>query len=78
MPRAGAAILSDHPPEYRLEVACGKCERHGSYRVATLIARHGDVGLPRLLSLVAADCQRRIANRPYDQCGAFYPGREKA
>jgi hypothetical protein len=78
MPRAGAAILSDYPPEYRLEVACGKCERRGSYRVASLMDRHGDVGLPHLLALVAADCPRRIENRPYDQCAAFYPGRAKA
>jgi hypothetical protein len=37
-----------------------------------LIAKYGDAGLPQLLSLLSADCEKRIANKITDRCGARY------
>jgi hypothetical protein len=58
-----------------LDVACAKCERHGRYRVAGLIARHGaGMGLPELKEILSADCPRAGHISPYERCGVHYPG----
>jgi hypothetical protein len=77
MPRAGAAMLSDYPSRSELEFACDKCGRNGRYLVENLTRCFGDMGLPELLCRISGDCQRRIENRFHDQCGAYYPQRDK-
>lgn len=70
MPRDGALTLSEHPHE-TVEVVCGPCGRRGSYAREELIARHGDIALPTLLGLLAANCPGRAAPAP--RCAAHFP-----
>jgi hypothetical protein len=58
MPRTGAQILSDFEPDFRIEVICSKCGRTGSYRVASVMARKGDVRLTDFVNDVSADCPK--------------------
>ena len=46
----------------RLEVACEKCGRKGSYSVAKLYAERGDLKLTDFLAELTADC-RRVARQ---------------
>ena len=57
----GAVLLASLNVDH-LEVRCTRCPRHGRYRVAHLLAKHGvDIGLPALASLLAADYAQRRA-----------------
>jgi hypothetical protein len=53
----GAPTLSD-PSGPRLVLACAKCGRRGSYAVAKLIERHGDMTLVELGEWLTADCPK--------------------
>lgn len=56
----------------RLEIACTKCGRKGSYAVQGLIDRHGpDLGLPDLAAMLSADCEHR-GGLAYDQCHVLF------
>jgi hypothetical protein len=41
--------------------------------MARLIEQHGDMRLPELRYILAADCPRVVADRVYDCCGVHYP-----
>ena len=56
----------------RTTIVCGPCGREGSYRLASLIAEHGDVVLPHLLSIVSADCPRRLGMASNLACSAVF------
>ncbi len=44
----GSLTITDHPTD-PIEIDCQKCGRHGRYRKATLIEKHGsDIVLPNL------------------------------
>lgn len=73
MPLNGSLILSDLTTD-RLEVACPKCARRGSYVVAALITRLGpDYRLTDLLGELTEDCPKRGPQAMLDQCGARFP-----
>ena len=56
----------------RLEIACGKCGRRGSYAVQGLIDRHGpDLGLPDLAAMLSADCEHR-GGLAFDRCQVLF------
>jgi hypothetical protein len=56
----------------RLEIACGKCGRRGSYSVQELIDRHGlELGLPDLAATLSADCEHR-GGLAYDRCHVLF------
>lgn len=66
--------LSEYP-FITVRIACSKCARQGSYRLARLADRYGaEIEMTALLGHLAADCERRDTRaRVYDYCGAFYP-----
>lgn len=70
---SGAVLLRDFPGDV-VELRCTKCERHGRYSKASLIAEHGgEIGLPDLRAKLAADCpkmQTRVGGNP---CSSYYP-----
>jgi hypothetical protein len=72
MPRDGATIFSDLTGKLDvLRVACGKCERAGSYRVVGLIdTRGGDGKIIDWLDELTAQCPRKQARNMNDPCGA--------
>ena len=75
MPRmpSGAVPLSSYPGDL-VVLACAKCDRHGRYRKESLVAIHGgDLGLPELRSMIAADCPRMRNPLGNDPCGVHYP-----
>ena len=41
MPRSNSSLTIKDFPTDRIEVECKKCGRHGRYRKATLIEKHG-------------------------------------
>jgi hypothetical protein len=45
----------------RVSIACPKCGRRGSYSVARLVRRFGDLTLIRLLEELSTDCPKRKA-----------------
>jgi hypothetical protein len=56
----------------RLEIACGKCGRRGSYSVQELINRHGpELGLPDLAARLSADCEHR-GGLAFDRCQVLF------
>ncbi len=62
---AGVAIF----PYVVVRLACAKCEREGSYRLARLAAKYGlDIRLPDLLAALASDCvfagRRAMVSQP--------------
>ena len=71
MPRAGSRTLSDLESE-RLGVTCEKCGRRGSYAVARLISRHGDLRLTDLIDQLTDDCPRKKALSLHDRCDALF------
>jgi hypothetical protein len=72
MPRDGAIIFSDLTGKLDvLRVACGKCEREGSYPVNRLIQNRGrDAKLIDWLDELTGECPKKIA---HDPCGARCP-----
>ena len=57
-----------------LEIVCARCHRHGRYRPATLIAKHGpNMSLPDLRFVLAADCPRAGASAIADRCDVQFP-----
>jgi hypothetical protein len=66
----GSLALSEYPvPMMRL--ACRRCERHGRYRVARLVAEHGaDVALPDLRHTLAVGCP--YAGNERSPCGIYF------
>jgi hypothetical protein len=70
LPRDGALILSDvRSPT--LAIACEPCGRHGRYRVARLMAEHGDAKLTDL-PLTLAACPKARSVSIHDWCKAVY------
>ncbi len=60
--RGDAVTLNDIADKITmLEIACRRCERRGRLRVARLIEQHGDMRLPELRYILAADCPRAEA-----------------
>jgi hypothetical protein len=59
-------ILSD-ARQPALELIREQCGRRGRYRVARLLARHGNVKLPELAAEIA-DCPRARTASFYDRC----------
>jgi hypothetical protein len=56
----------------RVYMSCHKCTRTGSYRLASLIVRHGaDKGLPDLLVELSRDCPQRTPHG-LELCGATF------
>jgi hypothetical protein len=76
MPSGGAQTLADLviDGQKRLDLACTKCERVGSYGLAGLISAHGiNARLPDLLAELSADCPKRAGQGlGTDRCGAVY------
>jgi hypothetical protein len=56
-----------------LRVACTRCERVGQLRTNRLFVEHGDVAMPRLRELIAADCPRMQGGELRDPCGVHFP-----
>jgi hypothetical protein len=56
-----------------LEIACRQCERRGQLSVARLIKQYGDMRLPELRYILAADCPRAEAVSISDRCSVLYP-----
>jgi hypothetical protein len=77
MPREGAQTFSDFLPDFRIEVGCAKCDRKGSYRVSSIMARKGDARLTDFLDDVSADCPKHQSMSIYDQCGARFMNLEE-
>ena len=71
-PGMDAILLRAHPGAV-VCVACDNCSRFRWDVLATLIRRYGPAAsLPGVLAALSTDCPRRIADKPYDQCGAFF------
>jgi hypothetical protein len=62
-------LLSEIAAE-TLTIACGKCGRNRTFRVADAIRLRGDIGLPEVLSRATRDCPRWGAWR--DPCAAVF------
>lgn len=75
MPRDGAVTLSDLRERglARLDVACTRCDRRGSYTMDTALERWGDAKLTDLLVDLTVDCPHGKGASAYDRCGAYYP-----
>lgn len=71
MPRAGSIVLSDLAAT-RLEIACAKCDRHGSYSVARLWRERGDIRLTDFLDELTAGCPHVAAVSWHQRCGARF------
>ena len=61
-------------PYVSVRLACRKCSRKGSYRLARLALRYrSEIGLPELLALLVGECDLWETNRPWKRaCGAFF------
>ena len=58
----------------RLALACDRCRRQGSYRVARLVEIHGaPMGLPDLRGRLTAGCEAQADKGGTARCGARYP-----
>ena len=67
--------LSDFPFVV-VRIACTRCSRSGSYRLARLAERYGaETKLTELLEALSADCRfrgiKRVAGH-YERCGAIF------
>ena len=71
MPRSGSQTLSDLGAP-RLEVACGKCGRKGSYSVAKLYAERGDLRLTNYLSELTSACPNARSIGWHERCAAQF------
>ena len=71
MPRSGSQTLSDLVA-LRLEVACEKCGRKGSYSVAKLYAERGDLRLTDFLSEPTSDCPNARSIGWHERCAARF------
>jgi hypothetical protein len=62
-----------------VRIACRRCDRRGSYRLARLAARFGaDVAMPELLKAISADCYYRKPRHPISgECQAYFLDLEK-
>ncbi len=71
----GSLSLDDVNRRFRmLEVRCGNCTRHGRLRIDKLIDEYGrEMSLPDLRTILAGDCEHKMAARRKDQCQVFYP-----
>lgn len=68
---SGAYSLSNvHAP--KLGIICDRCNRRGSYSVEALIAKHGDIVLPALLRIIAAEGKCPNINSQMDGCKAKF------
>ena len=62
-------------PYVIVRIACTRCSRSGSYRLARLADRYGaEIELPWLMEHLAGDCKLREKGRMniYDRCGAKF------
>lgn len=62
-------------PYVTVRIACSRCSRKGSYRLARLADKYGsEIELTRLLDMLAGDCKLHDVNRLnlYDRCGAHF------
>ncbi len=58
----------------RLEIRCNRCTRHGRVMLDKLIGQHGaGMDLPRLGTVLSADCPNANAIRPADRCFVIFP-----
>ena len=57
-----------------LEVACGRCGRHGRYNTARLVERRGaGMPMPDLRDVLAGDCPRRVSRDIHDLYAVRFP-----
>lgn len=70
MPKNGGRLISEFPSDV-VTIACRFCERRGVYKRANLIAKYRDIGLPELLTILAADCPRK-GNMSHP-CSPYFP-----
>jgi len=72
---AGAVRLCDlYPSVVVLTIECEPCNRHGHYRLETLIAAHGPrAGLPELRRVVVSGGECRGSIDPPRPCHARFP-----
>lgn len=66
--------LSEYP-YITVRIACSRCSRKGSYRLARLADRYGaETMLSTVLAQLAGDCRHRdVRLRVTGYCGAFFP-----
>jgi hypothetical protein len=76
MPRDGSITLGDLLGRVDwLDIVCVKCERHGRYRVHTLVPQRGlDCRIPDWVNDITCDCPRRRSPALADAGGATCPG----
>jgi hypothetical protein len=55
-----------------LSIECEPCGRRGRYNVAKLIEQHGDMRLPDLLTVLAADCPKANTASFRERCRVRY------
>jgi hypothetical protein len=69
----GADVLSSYPYVV-VRIACRRCTRKGSYRLARLAAKHGsEIAMMELLAHLAGDCAIWDARHPgVPRCGAYF------
>ncbi len=68
---SGAVRLFEFPLAI-VEIACERCQRHGRYSKARLVAKYGpEIGLPDLRTRLTPDCPQRIGSAAR-ACGANY------
>jgi hypothetical protein len=62
-------LVADFPQD-RIEVACTKCARRGSYKQFSFPT---DARLPDILAVITQDCPRSGPLNMTDRCGASFP-----
>src|SRR5271155_1891266 len=69
----GADVLSSYPYVV-VRIACRRCTRKGSYRLARLAAKYGaEIPMMGLLAHLAGDCAIWDARHPgAPRCGAYF------
>jgi hypothetical protein len=68
----GADVLSSYPYVV-VRIACRRCTRKGSYRLARLAAKHGsEIQMMELLAHLAGDCAIWNTATPEPRCGAYF------
>ncbi len=69
----GADVLSSYPYVV-VRIACRRCTRRGSYRLARLAAKYGsEIEMMELLGHLAGDCAIWDARHPgVPRCGAYF------
>ena len=69
----GADVLSSYPYVV-VRIACRRCTRKGSYRLARLAAKYGaEIPMMELLAHLAGDCAIWDARHPgVPRCGAYF------